>query len=240
MVKFFKKAGVLLRRGITLLFDRDYDQFVEGDSSISDRTYEYSYVISRLAAQKPGKLLDVGVVSGMCIPTQTLCEMGFRVVGADLRKYPFRHPNYEHVLCDVVGSKLPYEEGHFDYACSISVIEHIGLSTNYKGQAENAEGDFIAVKEMARVLRKGGLLILTTPFAGKEMRKNEMMRSYNYERLECMLENAGLDAKEVKVVGLATNDDGRDFEEIPLSEARERQTNGKTTIMIALIKAVKR
>ena len=51
------------------------------------------------------------------------------------------------------GTALPYEDESFDVAYSVSVIEHIPGS-----------GDAMAMSELARVLRPGGLLILTFPF----------------------------------------------------------------------------
>lgn len=45
---------------------------------------------------------------------------------------------------------LHYQDNFFDYVLAIEVIEHI-------------ENDFWAIKEMSRVLRQGGYLILSTP-----------------------------------------------------------------------------
>ena len=51
------------------------------------------------------------------------------------------------------GTALPYADASFDAAYSVSVIEHIPGS-----------GDGTAMSEFARVLRPGGLLILTFPY----------------------------------------------------------------------------
>jgi SAM-dependent methyltransferase len=51
------------------------------------------------------------------------------------------------------GTALPYEDESFDVAYSVSVIEHIPDS-----------GDGKAMSELARVLRPGGLLVLTFPY----------------------------------------------------------------------------
>jgi SAM-dependent methyltransferase len=51
------------------------------------------------------------------------------------------------------GTALAYEDGSFDAAYSVSVIEHIPDS-----------GDGHALNELARVLRPGGLLALTIPY----------------------------------------------------------------------------
>jgi SAM-dependent methyltransferase len=51
------------------------------------------------------------------------------------------------------GTALPYKDGSFDAAYSVSVIEHIPDS-----------GDSKAMSELARVLRPGGLLVLSFPY----------------------------------------------------------------------------
>ena len=51
------------------------------------------------------------------------------------------------------GTALDYEDGSFDAAYSVSVIEHIP-----------GDGDGNAMSELARVLRPGGRLILTFPY----------------------------------------------------------------------------
>ena len=51
-------------------------------------------------------------------------------------------------------TRLPYSDNSFDLVTSISVIEHI-----------SSDGDSLAIKEMWRVLKPGGKLIITVPCA---------------------------------------------------------------------------
>jgi len=66
----------------------------------------------------------------------------------------------------VDGRKLPYKANSFDKAYSISVLEHI---------KEN--GDIKAIKELARVVKSGGLLAFTVPVdhKGEEAYKNNII-----------------------------------------------------------------
>lgn len=64
----------------------------------------------------------------------------------------------------VDGRKIPYKSGSFDKAFTVSVIEHI----------EN-NGDSETIKEIARILKPGGVLVLTTPY-GKKYKENWVNR----------------------------------------------------------------
>ena len=66
--------------------------------------------------------------------------------------------NITHKVID--GRKIDYKSGSFDKVFTISVIEHIPGS-----------GDTKTIKELSRILKPGGTLILTTPF-GKEYKEN--------------------------------------------------------------------
>lgn len=68
-------------------------------------------------------------------------------------------------LIVVDGRKLPYKKNFFDKIFSVSVIEHI----------EN-NGDTKCIKELARVLKPGGKIVITTPF-GKEYKENWVNRN---------------------------------------------------------------
>ena len=70
------------------------------------------------------------------------------------------------------GTALPYADASFDVAYSISVIEHIPGS-----------GDVTAMSEFARVLRPGGLLILTFPYR-KRFEEEWVERDVYGERYE--------------------------------------------------------
>ncbi len=52
------------------------------------------------------------------------------------------------------GRALPFEQGQFDRAYSISVLEHIG-----------GDGDERGLAELARVVKTGGRIVVTVPYA---------------------------------------------------------------------------
>lgn len=90
------------------------------------------------------------------------------------------------------GRSLTFDDASFDHAYSISVLEHIPDG-----------GDEQALRELARVVRPGGRLVLTMPFAaayhedwrgealygddGQEEGRHFFERWYDQERLEQLL-----------------------------------------------------
>jgi SAM-dependent methyltransferase len=79
---------------------------------------------------------------------------------------------------------LQYQDNTFDKVFCISTIEHV-------------LDDFQAIKELSRVLKKGGKLILTTEFnfhIGKKYseKDNSYYRVYNLKSLEKLIDNSGL------------------------------------------------
>ena len=61
-------------------------------------------------------------------------------------------PGLELLVAD--GRALPFEDASFDHACSISVLEHI-----------EERGDEEALRELARVVRPRGRVLVTLPHA---------------------------------------------------------------------------
>lgn len=59
---------------------------------------------------------------------------------------------YTDIVCDPIESsgRLPYADGTFDVVCSLEVVEHV-------------QDQFAFTRELARVLRPGGVAIVSTP-----------------------------------------------------------------------------
>jgi SAM-dependent methyltransferase len=125
-----------------------------------DRVRELPWVGSRILQARPRRVLDIAS------PKLLACWLADRgevpeVVATDLWQ---QEVDDWRRLVDVPGlrveaadaTRLPYEDASFDAAYSASVIEHIP-----------AGGDTVAMAELARVLRPGGVLALTFPY-GRE------------------------------------------------------------------------
>lgn len=144
----------------------------------TERVIEYPFVFQHVDGIA-GRVLDIGCcTSGVPI---ALASRGFRVVGIDVNPYPYAHPNLRAVRGDAM--RCPFATGSFAAVLAISVIEHIGIG--HYGDPQASAGDQAAVREIARVLRPGGLAVITVPF-GRAM-ITEFQRIYDPSRLADLL-----------------------------------------------------
>lgn len=98
------------------------------------------------------KILDLGCGNG--ISARLLNQADYDVVGTDISPLfleearNWENPKLRYRVCDVL--ELPYEDNSFDVICSNELIEHLpDVET--------------ALNEMGRVVRKGGIVVLSGP-----------------------------------------------------------------------------
>jgi hypothetical protein len=132
---------------------------------IDERAVEFPWVFANLT-HGPGRLLDAGGVLNRAflvehpvirskqlhiltlVPEgQCQCRRGVSHLYADLRDIPVRSGFYDAVAC-------------------VSTLEHVGMdNTKFRGPVEAASEDYLtAVADLRRVLRPGGLFLLTVPY----------------------------------------------------------------------------
>jgi SAM-dependent methyltransferase len=126
------------------------DETEPGIVALHLKRYEFALPYCR-----DGIVLDAGC--GVGYGTAHLARVAQRVVGVDVfedaieyARRRYADANVEFVVADV--QRLPFDDEAFDTACSFEIVEHV----------EDAER-FVA--ELARVLRPGGTLVLSTPLA---------------------------------------------------------------------------
>lgn len=142
----------------------------------SDRALEYPWVIENIDIQE-GRLLDVG---------STSCEMFYQILpksieinGINLNPQKNNNPNIKLQHGDI--RNTDYENNYFDCITCISVLEHIGVSGRYNSD-EDQEGDKKAMKEIHRILKPNGNLLLTIPYGAKDVLP--INKLYNKERIQ--------------------------------------------------------
>jgi len=131
-----------------------YPIFEGGEHPEGYIDFECRFAAWHLRSEAPRTVLDVGSYRHFVIGLSALCE----VTALDVRP---RRPGLgtEAVL---VGDakRIPAPDGSFDAVVTLSSIEHFGLGRY--GDEIDLDADRAAAAEMRRVLRPGGLLVVTT------------------------------------------------------------------------------
>jgi len=104
-------------------------------------------VLALLADLPRGRLLDVPTGAGAL--AQPLARMGFEVTCSDINARDFAATELPFRQADL-SQALPFDDASFDCVTCIEGLEHL-------------ENPFQAVRELARVLRPGGALVLSMP-----------------------------------------------------------------------------
>ena len=166
---------------------RFLDVEASAETALPDgRMIEYSFVIGKLVSLAKGRLLDVGCVARLNLVPATIASLGWEVYGIDVRQFKFRFPNFHFVLGDITKTDLP--DSFFDAVSAVSTLEHIGLKGRYGISEGDPEGDAQAVREIRRILRRGGRLLVTLPY-GIEKRQTNLNRVYNHDSLHELFSN---------------------------------------------------
>ena len=146
----------------------------------NERIVEVPFVLQQLRDVCGRHILDFGCAESL-VPLW-LAHLGAYVVGIDLRPYGFRHPNLTVLLGDFLEQQLSAES--FDVVISLSALEHCGLDVY--GSKVYDRGDYRAVVEFARLLKPGGLLVLTVPVHSTG-RVERDQRIYAPKELDCLI-----------------------------------------------------
>ena len=107
----------------------------------------FTTVLKMLYPKPRGSVLDVGAGEGVL--THHIRQAGFAVEACDINPSEMKF-NIRCKKVDVNKEKLPYGRNAFDYVICTEVIEHL-------------ENPWQLTREISRVLKKGGILILSTP-----------------------------------------------------------------------------
>lgn len=136
---------------------------------IDERSVEYPWLFAQLP-NRPGKVLDAGSALNhrFLVERAPLKDAQLTIMTLAPEKRCFWDRSISYVFGDL--RKTLFDDAVFDVVASISTIEHIGLDNTllYTGDASKKESDALgfmpAVTEFRRILKPGGLCLITVPF----------------------------------------------------------------------------
>ena len=146
---------------------------------ITERFTEYMWILKNLKTK--GCLLDVGC-SESIFAEELSAKTKLEVYGIDIREY--ENPNFNFYKESAL--KMHFKNDFFDQVTAISSVEHFGLPW-YSNTDLDSDADQKTMKEIKRVLKPSGTLLITVPFGKGEGYK--WCRKYNKKTLENLLKD---------------------------------------------------
>lgn len=136
---------------------------------IDERVVEYPWLFSQLP-KTPGRMLDAGSALNheFLLERAPLSQHNLTVMTLAPEKRCFWYKGISYIFGDLRNTELA--SGTFDIVASISTIEHIGLDNtlHYTSDVLKKESDPLgfapAVAEFKRLLKPGGLCLITVPY----------------------------------------------------------------------------
>src|SRR5215213_859886 len=125
----------------------------------SERLVEYNFVARYLISpRRQAAILDIG--SGSSILAKAINEFGKG------KWQVFRIDIAEESDCDMRmdARMIGFRKEVFSQVICISTIEHIGIGIDAGEDDDDDDGDIKTVKEILRILKKGGSAIITVPY----------------------------------------------------------------------------
>jgi len=151
---------------------------------VGERNVEWAFLSGEMP-NGPGNALEFGCEQGYL--SLLAAQKGFHVVANDLQHQDFSwsHPHVEFKQGDFLA--LPFQDDIFDLAINCSSVEHVGIAGRYGIEVGQNEGDIEVMRRLARVLKPGGLLLMTAP-CGQDSVMAPWCRVYGAVRLPRLFE----------------------------------------------------
>lgn len=144
------------------------------------RDVELSIALRFLQPHLEGRLLDIGSPKILSHYLCWRCKDGVVIHATDVMDKALRESRLlkaslclENLVVETQDARrLSYPDDFFDCIFSISALEHV---------APEDEGDLLALKEMQRVLRKAGILVVTLPYHSEYTKEYKLGSVYERE-----------------------------------------------------------
>ena len=152
-----QRLALMLRGGSR--FQLPAEPFGIGDT---ERCIEIPWAISCYRGER--RVLDIGYANAESRYLDPLRALGIPMLyGLDMVGRAV--PGIQAVVGDIM--RAPFHDNAFDLIICVSTIEHVGWDNTIYfqgGVSQDPEGDIKAIKEMARITRRGGRMVITVPY----------------------------------------------------------------------------
>jgi ubiquinone/menaquinone biosynthesis C-methylase UbiE len=194
-VKIYNLNDICRVRKMTMelgKFDEKWFQRIFEPETKGVRAWEYGLLLDQLnkIKLKNKNILDVG--SGGSLMPDYLESKGAVVTSLDLEKrMENRLASKNNRIKLITGdmTKMPFKDKTFDVVICISVIEHLDNKKDFWGATT------VALEEMKRVLKPGGMIFLTTDFYLPEQKndswegsKDTIRGAFGWDKMEKIAE----------------------------------------------------
>jgi len=176
MNKLKSRTKELIRKFALKLWRTFFESHSLANPLTGDRCIEYAFVVKNLVKLDRNEYKTVLDIGSWASPLTTIIkEIGFKVDGMDLPpSSPILYEGVKYIQGDFLSVDV---KDSYDVVVLCSTIEHIGLGGRY-GSKDIEDGDIKAIEKVKKILRPGGILILTIPY-GEEKTIKPLHRVYN-------------------------------------------------------------
>ncbi len=176
--------------------------------SMDERVVEYPWVFGQLPTE-PAAVLDAGsafnhrfLIDRLPFPASnlTICTLA-------PEKRCFWNRGISYVFDDLRASR--FADSAFNVVLSVSTIEHIGLDnemlyTSDSSKRESSpDGYLAAVREFRRILKSGGVCLVTVPFG--RARNHGWFQVFDASMVQSVIETFGPSSARVDYFGFSTH-----------------------------------
>lgn len=199
----------------------------------TERVVEYPWILSRYTGER--RVLDAGTANAFPPYLRGLRGLGIpELHGVDLIQA--RIKGIAMTQADI--RQMPFDEGFFDQIFCVSTLEHIGQDNTSQGieRRLDVQGSVQALREMRRVLRDGGHVLVTVPF-GKP-REYGWFKQYDLASWQKTVELAGLSPVEVAFYGYSSQgwSPFADGEALEFSDYRAMGAQAATAVLCSVLR----